>query len=106
MELSLAIVNEVPLGNWRVEAGIQMRQAMFINGTLFNSEAWQGISDGDIEQLEKVDEALLRGLLNAHSKVPLESLFLETGCIPIKHIIKGRRLSYLHTILQKDTEVR
>ena len=66
----LAIVNEVPLAHWRVEAGLQLRQAMFINGTLFNSEAWQGITDGEIEQLEKVDEALLRGLLKAHSKVP------------------------------------
>ena len=100
----LAIVNEVPLGHWRIEAGLQLRQAMFLNGTLFNSEAWQGISDGDIEQLEKVDEALLRGLLKAHSKAPLESLFLETGCTPIKYIIKSRRISYLHTILQKDDE--
>ena len=100
----LAIVNEVPLAHWRVEAGLQLRQAMFINGTLFNSEAWQGITDGEIEQLEKVDEALLRGLLKAHSKAPLESLFQETGCTPIRYIIKNRRISYLHTILKKDSE--
>ena len=59
-----------------------------INGTLFNSEAWQGISNADVEQLEKVDEALLRGLLRAHLKVPL----------------KTRRLCYLKTILHRDDE--
>ena len=32
------------------------------NGTLFNSEAWQGIKDDEVEMLEKVDEALLGGL--------------------------------------------
>ena len=75
---------------------------MLVNGTLFNSEAWHGMDEKDILLLEKVDEALLRGLLNAHSKVPLESLYLETGCIPNRYIIKSRRLSYLYNILQKD----
>ena len=100
----LAITNEVPLAHWRIEAGLKLRQAMFLNGTLFNSEAWQGISPGEIEMIEKVDEDLLRGLLKAHSKIPLEALYLETGCIPVRFIIKSRRLSYLHTILQKDSE--
>ena len=100
----LAIVNDVPLAHWRIEAGLQLRQAMLLNSILFNSEAWHGVSDVDLVQLEKVDEALLRGLLNAHSKAPLESLYLETGCIPIRYIIKSRRLSYIHNILQKDRE--
>ena len=64
----LAIVNDVPLAHWRIEAGLQLRQAMLLNSILFNSEAWHGVSDDDLVQLEKVDEALLRGLLNAHSK--------------------------------------
>ena len=40
----LAIVKEVPLGNWKIKAGLQLRQALLINGTLFNSEAWHGIT--------------------------------------------------------------
>ena len=40
----LAIVNEVPLGHWKIEAGLRLRQAMFINGILFNSEAWHRVS--------------------------------------------------------------
>ena len=46
----LAIVNEVPLAHWRIEAGLRLRDATLINGTLFNSEAWQGISKNDKEQ--------------------------------------------------------
>ena len=100
----LAIANEVHLAHWRIEAGLQLRQAIFLNGILFNSEAWQGISNADIEHLEKVDETLLRGLLKAHSKIPLEALYLETGAIPIRYIIKNRRLCYLYTILKKEDE--
>ena len=32
----LAIVNEVPLGHWKVAAGLRLRQAMLINGILYN----------------------------------------------------------------------
>ena len=98
----LAITSEIPLGHWRIEAGLQLRQAILLNGILFNSEAWQGITDADLEQLEKVDEALLRGLLKGHSKVAVEALYLETGTIPIKFIIKNRRVCYLYTILKKE----
>ena len=56
----LAIVNEVPLSHWRIRAGLLMRQAMLINGTLFNTEAWHNVTTKDIVVLEKVDEALLR----------------------------------------------
>ena len=100
----LSIVNELPLAHWRIEAGLKLREAMFLNGTLFNSEAWQGVSDADIEMLEKVDEALLRGLLGAHAKVPIEALFLETGTIPLKSVLKSRRLCYLKTIPGRDSE--
>ena len=56
----------------------------------------------DIIPLEKVDEALLRGLLQAHSKIPLEALYMETKSIPIRYIVASRRIMYLHNILQKD----
>ena len=92
----MAIITEVPLGHWKVDAGLQLRQAMLINGILFNSEAWHNVSQDDLKILEKVDEALLRGILNAHSKIPLEALFLESSSIPIRFIVSSRRMMYLH----------
>ena len=100
----LAILNDIPLAHWRVEAGLQLRQAMFLNGTLFNSESWHGITNVELDIIEKVDEALLRGILKAHAKIPREALYLETGSMPIKYIIKSRRINYLHNILKKDDE--
>ena len=100
----LAIINEIPLSHWRVEAGLRLRQALFVNGCLFNSEAWHGVKITDIKLLEKVDESLLRGILNAHSKIPVEALYLETGSVPIRYIISSRRLMYLHSILQRDSD--
>ena len=83
-------------------AGLRLRQAMFVNGILYNSEAWQGIKEKDLLVFEKADEALLRGILGAHPKIPLEALYLESRSIPIRYIIASRRIMYLHAILKKD----
>ena len=54
--------------------------------------------------LEKVDEDLLRGIIKANSKIPTELLYLETGSLPIRFILKSRRISYLYTILKRHPE--
>ena len=38
----LSIANSVPLGQWRVKSDVMLRKDMIVNGTLYNSECWQG----------------------------------------------------------------
>ena len=97
-----SIVNEIPFGNHQFEVAIKLREAMLINGMLTNTEVTHGLTDKIIEDLERVDEFFIRQILKAHSKTPIESLYLETGVIPIKHVIKNRRLSYLKHILSRN----
>ena len=99
-----AILNEVPLGRYKLEIGLQLRQAMLINGMLYNSEAWHSVTLQDLIAFEKVDEALLRFLLGSHSKAPLEMLYLESGATPIRFIVSSRRMNFLQTILKRDDE--
>ena len=99
-----AIINEVPLGKYKLEIGLQLRQAMLLNGILFNSEAWHSVSAEDFSALEKIDEALLRFLLGSHAKAPLEILYLESGAIPIRYMASNRRVNYLQTILKREDE--
>ena len=84
--------------------GLQLRQAMLVNGLLYSSEAWHSVDTKDIIALEKVDEALLRYLLDCPSKTPLEFLYLESGSIPIRYILKSRRLNFLKVIIDRDEE--
>ena len=78
-----AILSEIPLGSHKLEIGLQLRQAMLINGLLYNSEAWHSVSKQEISSLERIYESLVRFLLGSHSKVPLEILYLESAAIPI-----------------------
>ena len=85
-----------------MKVGLALRQAKFLNGILYNSECWHGVSLRDIVRLERLDNALLRGILGAHSKTPVESLYQETGSISIRFILASRRILYLYNILSKD----
>ena len=75
---------------------------MLLNGVLFNSEAWHNVTNKEIRRLEEVDEYLLRSLVSGHAKTPLEFLYLESGAIPIRHILACRLMIYLQTILKRD----
>ena len=99
-----AIIQEIPLGKYKVDIGLKLRQAILINGLLYNSEAWHSINMKDIIQLEKIDNILLRFLLGCPAKTPTEFLFLETGSIPIRFILSSRRINYLHTILSRGKD--
>ena len=102
----LAIVQEAPLGRRRVEAGLLLRKSLLINATLFNSEAWHGLTKSQVTAFEKLDEALIKGLLLCQSKIPIPAIYLETGQIPIRYILACRRLLYLQVIIQRtDSEL-
>ena len=77
---------------------------MLLSTLLSNSEAWYNLTQSDISVLEKVDEELLRKIFHAHSKTPLELLYLESGSIPIRFILMSRRLNFLWYILNENEE--
>ena len=66
----IAILDEIPLRGFKLEIGLKLRQAMLLNGMLYNSEAWHAVSEVELRQLEAVDEHLLRKLVNMHFKTP------------------------------------
>ena len=99
-----ALIKDIPLGNRRIQIGIELRNAWFINGILYNSEVWPQLTQKSINDLCKLDQQLLRAILGAHSKVPIEMLYLETATLQIPQIITSRRLMYLQTIVQRSDE--
>ena len=101
-----SIVNDIPFGKYRMEVALKLRESMLINGILYNSEAWHGVTKKHIKELEALDEALLRKLLNAHSKTPSEFLYLETGALPLRWLLAQRRIIFMkHIMMKHDNEL-
>ena len=94
------ILEKVTLGSHFFQVAKLLRESIFLNGILTNSEVWYGVSQQQVEQLEFVDKLLLRKFLDTPQTTPLEGTQLEFGVISIGTIIKARRVNYLHYLLQ------
>ena len=54
--------------------------------------------------LETVDVQFLRRVLKAPRATPKEMLYLESGCVPFRDLMKKRRISFLHYILNEKPD--
>ena len=88
------MLKEISLGHHHFRIGLMLRDTNIINPILFNSEVWYGVSTEQIETLEKIDVLYLRKLFNGHSKTAIEAFYIEAGKMPIRMLIKIRRLMY------------
>ena len=98
----LTMLDGIPFGKQYFEVGIILRDSLLVSSILFNSEAWYNLTSAELDLLETIDLLLLRQLLKAPKGTPKEMLFLELGCIPLREIIRERRLGFLHYILNED----
>ena len=70
------------------------RNSLLLSTMLTNVESWFGLTDKEVETLEKLDEQLMRRIMSAHSKTSIPALYLELGCVPIRFIIMQRRIGF------------
>ena len=85
-----------------MEIAILLREAIFINGILTNSEIWYTVSESEIQEFENLDRMSLRRILKVPFSTPQESFYLELGILPINVIVKARRISYLHYLVTRN----
>ena len=78
------------------------RFKMLLSSMLLNSETWVDVTNDDIEMLEAVDRIMMRRILDVPISTSKPALYLELGCIPIRYIIKARRLLFLQYILKRN----
>ena len=64
----LSILSEITVGPYRMSVGLRLREAMLLNGIMFNSEIWYNVKEEEEMKLSEVDEFLLRSTLGAPSK--------------------------------------
>ena len=99
-----SILDGLCLGTHYFTTALMMRQSMLISVLLSNSETWLRLTQRDMGKLEGVDRTFLRRVFRVPNSTPIPFLYLETGCIPIKFLIKMRRIMFLHHILTRDTD--
>ena len=95
------ILEEIFFGKYYFHVAKILRESLFINSILLNSEAWYRLTNTNIEDLVKLDNKLLRNILEVGQSVPTIFLHLELGTRPFRFIIKTRRILFLQYILKE-----
>ena len=98
----MTLLEGIPFGKFYFEVAVTLRNSMPVSSVLCNSEAWYNVTNTEMELLESVDLMLLRKILIAPKFTPKEMLFLELGCLPLRDVIRKRRLSFLSYILKQN----
>ena len=80
---------------------ILFKNSMLINSLLSSSEVLYNIELKHVKMLEKCDKSLLQRIMSIPSTCSYEAVYLETGCLPVRYILQGRRLIYYWTLLNK-----
>lgn len=100
----MSILKGLSLGIYYFSISVLLRNLLFVNSVLVNSEIWFPIKESDFKALEAADKLLLRRILEAPASCPTSLLYLDLGCTPIIHIIKCRRIMFLHYLLTRNPE--
>ena len=97
-----AMCTEISLGHHMYSTMKLLHQAIFLNGTLVNMETWPHCSEGRVALFERAEQSLFRKVLSAHSKTPVECLYLELGIVPFRFHLMKKRIMYYQTIMKRD----
>ena len=98
----MTVLETVSFGERYFSIALSFREANFINGILTNSDVWYHLTKNDLEELEMVDRLLLRKILSVPETTCKEAPYLETGCLDLETVIKGKRIIYLHYLVKED----
>ena len=89
-------------GSRRIQAALLLQEACLHSSMLFCAEVWFPLTIAYISKLEKVDVYFKRKILKAQVKTPSISLYLELGCLKLRHVILMKRVMYFHCLIKKD----
>jgi hypothetical protein len=90
----MTILEGIPFGKFYFEVAVILRNSLLVSSMLCNSESWYNVTKPELDLLETVDVQLLRNILKAPKSTPKEMLYLELGCIPLRELIRKRRISF------------
>ena len=90
-----ALLVEMMAGAEHFEMATLLRNSCLVSSMLFNCEAWYGLTIKQTKVLEKIDEKIMRKVLECPSKTPIHIMYLELGWLPLRFIVQSRRLNFL-----------
>ena len=91
------------LGKFTLEGGMVFLNSLLRSSILFASEAMYAIKEKEFRAIERVEEYLLRIFFKTNRGSPIFQLYLESGQIPARFVIKRMKIMFnRYIITQKE----
>ena len=100
----MSMVEKISLGKHYFKIALLLRDTMFLSAILTNAEVWYRLTESEIAELEMLDKTLLKRIFSVPNTTPSAALYLETGCMRIRTIIKARRVNFLQYLTKLSEE--
>ena len=97
-------INSLNLRKYYFQSAIVLMNAMLRSSILYACETYYNLKEGEIRQIERIEEGFLRELLKTSPGCPIKQIYLEFGQIPARFEIIRIRLLYLKYILNQNKE--
>ena len=98
------MINLTSLGHFFFEIAFILRDSILVSKLVFNSEVWYKVTPKQLEKLEQIDESYLRKILNVAKTTPKVGIYMECGKLPVRYVIKMRRLMYYWHVLHREKD--
>ena len=96
------ILQNIYLSDYYFEVATLLRNSLLVSVITNNCEVLYNITTKQVKQIEALDSQLLYRVLGAQSKISYCLLLLDMGLLPLRYIIKYKRLLFLHYLTNKD----
>jgi hypothetical protein len=82
-----SMLNSITLGSYHYDVALVLRDALFVNSIMSNSEVWHNVQLKHTQALEKSDQMLLKGIFKAHAKTATEAFYIELAVLPLNYCL-------------------
>ena len=100
----MSMIEKLSLGKHYFRIALLLRDTIFLSAILTNAEVWYRLTESEIAELEMLDKTLLKRIFSVPNTTPSAALYLETGCMRIRTIIKARRVNFLQYLTKLSEE--
>ena len=93
-------------GKYTFEVAMIYFKSLLRSSILFAAEAMYNIKEKEYQQLERIEEDMLRTIFKTEQGCPIYQLYFESGILPARYQIKRMKVVYYKYILnQKENSI-
>ena len=97
-------LNSLNLQKYYFECAVVLMNSMLRGSILYACEMYYNLKEGELRQIERIEEGYLRKVFKTTKGCPITQLYLEIGQIPARFEIQNMRLLYLKCTLEESDD--